>query len=77
MEMVAYVVAGVVRARNELKAVLDEKMLDKGASAEVLAVTLISAKIVTGDAKVANTRHGFFGSEKSVALRAFDIHLEE
>ena len=53
VEMVAYVITRVVRARSEFKTVLDEKMLDKGTGAKVLAVALIGAKVVTGHANLA------------------------
>src|SRR6185369_12100376 len=76
-DVVAHVVTRVVRARGKCKAVRTEELLDKNTSAKVFALAVLSAKVVTGHADLANPRNDFRRAQQSVALGALDVHLHE
>jgi len=75
--VVTHIVARIVWAHGESEAVLDEETVHKGTRAEVLAIALIGAKIVTGDANLADARHGRLCSKQSIALSALNVHLQK
>jgi len=74
---VLHVLTWVVGAVSDLEAVLRQKLLDERAGAKLFAMALVGAKIVAGDADVADAGHDLLRSEERVAFGAFDIHFEK
>jgi hypothetical protein len=71
--VVANIIARVIRARRKNKAALGEKTFHKNTRAEVLAMSLIGSKIVACHANLANARHRQLCPKQGAPLSAFDM----
>src|SRR2546423_9144052 len=75
--VVAHVVAGVVRIRGKRKTMLSKKLFHESTGAKLLTVALRASKVVTCYAYLANVGQHRIHPEKCVALSTLNIHFQQ